>query len=460
MDNTDALHRDAESNPRAMSRYLDDRPAEGIFQVHRDVFVDPELFELEMAYVFGRTWNFLGFESQIPKLHDFITTYIARTPVLLTRGADNHVRAFFNVCRHKGTMLCSVEQGSAKVHVCPYHAWSYDSSGKNIHIKDREHGAYPASFDADDHDLKPLGRVATYKGLIFGSISPDVPALDDFLGDTKFFLDLAMDQGPHGMEPIPGRALYTFRGNWKLQLENGMDTYHLTTTHLTFLNIQSRRRAGQGNQAVRRSNLAGNLSVETSTFTFPYGHSVLTTENDEPEKRPVYAELDKLRARIGDTKAKWMTTRNYNATLFPNVNIAQNYALFLRIARPVSVDLTEMSLYCLGAIGESKAHRSWRLREFEDFFNASGLATPDDSAMYERCQTGLAAGATPWLQGTARGIGSIEPGANRLAKDIGVHPLESSLGTLKTGQEIMLHAPYREWARLMSAGVAGQGAYR
>jgi phenylpropionate dioxygenase-like ring-hydroxylating dioxygenase large terminal subunit len=454
-----ALPRRAGSHPATVHRYVDDRPDEGIFQVHRDAFVDPDLFELELAYVFGRTWNFLGFESQIPKPHDFITTYIARTPVLVTRGSDGQVRALFNVCRHKGAKLCGIEQGNAQVHVCPYHAWSYDSTGANVAIKDRVEGDYAASFVTDDHNLKPLGQVASYKGLIFGSISPDVPALEEFLGDTRFFIDLVMDQGPHGMEPIPGRALYSFRGNWKLQLENGMDTYHLTTTHRSFLNIQSDRWFGKGNQDIRKSNVAGNMSLKASTFTLPYGHGVLTLENTDPTIRPIYSESDQLRSRVGETKTKWTMERSFNAAVFPNLNFTQNYALILRVARPVSVDETEMTTYCLGAIGETKAQRALRLREFEDFFNASGLATPDDSLMYERVQDGLTASGPPWLQGYARGMRDLKPGGNDWTKEISVRPIENWTGILKAGPEVVLHEPYREWSRLIDAGLRGERAY-
>ncbi len=460
MNITQALPRGIGVDPQAMMRYIDDRPNDGIFQVHRDVFIDRDLFERELAYVFGRTWNFLGFESQIPKPHDFFTGHIARTPVLVTRGGDKQIRAFFNVCRHKGAMLCNVEQGMARVHVCPYHAWSYDSTGANVSIKDHAAGDYPKGFESEDHNLKPLGAVASYKGLVFGSISPDVPLLEDFLGDTKFFVDLVMDQGPHGMEPIPGRALYTFRGNWKLQLENGMDTYHLTTTHLSFLNIQSDRRRGGGNQEVRKSNVAGNMGIKTSTFTFPHGHGVLTLENEDPTIRPIYSQLDQLRARVGKTKADWTTARSFNATIFPNMNLSQNYALILRVARPISVDLTEMTSYCLGAIGESRAQRALRLREFEDFFNASGLATPDDSLMYERCQDGLTnAGGPPWLQGYARGMNELKPGGNDWTNEISARPLQNWMGTFKAGPEVMLHEPYREWQRLMDTGLRGERAY-
>jgi len=95
-------------------------------------------------------------------------------------------------------MLCRVESGNRKYHVCNYHGWAYDSGGKNIDIKDRKSACYSPAFDAEDHNLVPLARFANYKGLLFGSLSADVPPLKDYLGELKFFVDLRMEQGPRG----------------------------------------------------------------------------------------------------------------------------------------------------------------------------------------------------------------------------------------------------------------------
>src|SRR5215467_1545810 len=155
------LTRDPCMDLKDISLYVDDRPAEGVFRVHRDVYSDPQLFELEQKFIFERTWNFIALESQIAKPHDFVTGHVGRTPVLVTRDAKGHLAAFVNVCRHKGALLCASEEGNAKYHVCPYHGWAYDSSGKNVDVKDRKTGSYPAAFDAEDHDLVPLAKVAS-----------------------------------------------------------------------------------------------------------------------------------------------------------------------------------------------------------------------------------------------------------------------------------------------------------
>lgn len=443
---------------RDVASYVDDRPEDGVFRVHRDVFADPELFALEQKYIFERSWNFLALESQLARPNDFATAQIGRTPVLVTRDAQNRLHGFLNVCRHKGALLCAAEQGNSKYLVCPYHGWSYDPAGRNIDIKDRKAASYLPSFDRDSHDLLPLPQLASYKGLIFGSLSPDVPPLPEFLGDMRVFLDLAMDQGPDGMEFVPGRVAYTYNANWKLQLDNGVDPYHLTSTHLSFIQIQGRRRKGEGNLDARQFDWAKRASVQSGTFGFRYGHSVVWTDQPEVEKRPIYPAIDEIRARVGEVRAQWML-RARNIQVFPNMQIADAMSLMLRVFRPIAVDRTEMRSYCLAPIGEPKERRAWRLRQFEDFFNPTGLATPDDTVVYEDCQRGFGADGLAWLQGYARGMGAVEPGANEAARRLGIEPLTSTLGTFETGPETPFHEPYREWRRLMQAGLQGRPAY-
>src|SRR5258707_14148779 len=93
--------------------YVDDRPAEGVFRVHRDVYSDPKLFELEQKFIFDRTWNFITLESQIARTNDFVTGHTGRTPVLATHDAQARPGSLGNVCRHKGAMLFAAEAGHA-----------------------------------------------------------------------------------------------------------------------------------------------------------------------------------------------------------------------------------------------------------------------------------------------------------------------------------------------------------
>jgi hypothetical protein len=106
------------------------------------------------------------------------------------------------------------------------------------------------------------------------------------------------------------------------------------------------------------------------------------------------------------------------------------------------------------AVGEAEAAatRQWRLRQLEDFFSASGFASPDDTAVFEAGQQGFGAQTFEWLDGFSRGaaIASAEPNAQ--ARELGIKPALSVNGRFTLNQETQHRAPYREWARLMKAG--------
>lgn len=437
--------------------YLDDRPADGVFRIHRDVFSDPELFELEQRCIFERTWNFLAHESQLENPNDFYATVIGRVPVLVMRDAKGGIGAFLNACRHKGAMLTRFESGNRAIHVCPYHSWAYRSDGTNANIKDREAGHYAPGFDAESHDLAPIAKLASYRGLIFGSLSADVPPLEEFLGGMRFFIDLVVDQGDDGMELLPGRVAFVYEGNWKLQMDNGLDFYHLTSVHTSMMELMGRRAAGQGNQDAKEFNWQKRYSLEGGSFQFANGHAAVWQHQAEPAKRPIYPRIDEIARRVGRLRADWMLNVK-NTAFFPNMQIADGTTSLIRVARPLAVDRTEMRYWCFAPRNEAPEVRSWRLRQFEDFFNASGFASPDDSAVYEACQRGYAA-PLEWLQGYQRGIAAERPGANAEAEATGIAPLSSLNGVFNTAGEICFHPLYREWARLMESGLSGRRAY-
>ena len=451
-----------ESERSVLERFVDDRPGAGEFSVHPDIFTDPELFELEMRNIFERTWVFLGLVNQAPKPHDFFTTWAGRQPVVVMRDGKGKLGAFFNVCRHRGSTLCHTERGTARTHVCSYHGWVYDSAGKNLDIKDRKHGCYPEAFDRQDHNLVPLAKFAEYRGFLFGSIAADVPSLDEHLGDMQKFLDLLVDQSPHGLELIPGRSVYTFRGNWKLQVENCADIYHLSSAHRNFMSIVNRRASGDSKHKLKSALDIGALqrsSAPRGSYTFKYGHTAIVgSYNPSPEARPVFAQIEEVRARVGEAKAKWMLGAR-NITIYPNVQFTDNLALQMRIIRPLAVDRTEMRISCLAPIGESESTREYRLRQFEDFFNATGMATPDDTTIYDNCQIGYGARQVGRLQGYSRGMTALSDEPDEYSREMEIRPDTAVTGPFNIGDETVFHSGYREWLRLMSKGDS-QGDWR
>ena len=111
------------------AQYVEDRVSEGDFAVSRDIFRDPGIFELEMKHIFESTWVFVGMASQVPRPHDFLTTWIGRHPVIVSRDAKGQLHCLLNTCRHRGATVCHTRQGNARNHVCQYHGWVYDRAG-------------------------------------------------------------------------------------------------------------------------------------------------------------------------------------------------------------------------------------------------------------------------------------------------------------------------------------------
>jgi hypothetical protein len=105
----------------------------------------------------------------------------------------------------------------------------------------------PECFNKEgSHDLKKLARFANYKGFLFGSVNPDVPPLEDFLGEAGKIIDMIVNQSPEGLEVLRGSSTYTFDGNWKLQAENGADGYHVTAVHWNYAATTNRRKEEAG----------------------------------------------------------------------------------------------------------------------------------------------------------------------------------------------------------------------
>jgi phenylpropionate dioxygenase-like ring-hydroxylating dioxygenase large terminal subunit len=436
---------------------IDDRPDADVFELDRRIFTDAQVYELEMTRIFERTWVFVGLDAQIPQPHDFLTGYIGRQPILLMRDKDGAIGCFLNTCRHRGTIVCPFKQGQRKLHVCRYHGWTYDSAGRNVAMTELANGQYPADFAAKDHDLVRVARFDSYRGFLFASLSPDVPPLDEHLGDTRIFLDLILDQSPVGkVEFVPGCSVYTFDANWKLQFENGLDYYHFASTHSSYVDILRRRPPTAASSAglVAESESEPESEAEgQGSFNFNYGHAVnWSIKRTQLYGRPLAADsaaLARVRAKYGDTRAKWML-RQRNLTIFPNLQVIDILSAQVRTWRPLAADKTEMTSHCLAPVGESAEARRLRIRNYEDFFNATGLASSDDNVIYEFGQAGYGAAAAGRTQGYLRGIATKAGNRSEHAHELGLTDYDAAFGSLGFGGEVNFHSGYREWLRLMN----------
>ncbi len=445
-----------------LARLIDHRPAEGVFQVHRDAYRDPEVFALEMREIFEGGWVFVGLENQTPAPHDFRLVTLGRQPLLIMRDATGRLGAFFNTCRHKGAQVCVQASGNRPVHLCPYHGWSYASDGRNVAIKAREQAAYPAAFEADDHGLVPVPRFESYRGLLFASLRADVEPLLAHLGEARVFIDLVVDQSPQGIELLPGRVQYTYQGNWKLQLENTLDAYHLTSVHPSYFRLLDRRAQAPARTDVAAAVWQGaqgrQVEEQMGSFGFDQGHALVWTKTPI-ERHPLYPGREALAQRVGAVRADWMMrTRQFN--LFPNLQLASNAALQMRVIRPLAVGLTEITSHCVAPVGEEPAARRQRLRQYEDFFNPSGLATPDDTVIFEASQRGFEAGEVIWQQGMSRGSGAMREGPDEHARELGIAPRTAMSGPFSMADETVYQSMYLAWLRRLGGAPRAPEAAR
>jgi benzoate/toluate 1,2-dioxygenase alpha subunit len=435
---------------RDVQTYIVDNPQEGMFTVDRALFSDPELFELEMKYIFEGTWVYLAHESQVSRPHDFYTTSIGRQPVILTRNQAGEIGGFLNACPHRGATVCLVKRGNQKILTCPYHGWSFNTSGALVSVKDHPTGAYPESFERLDHGLARVPRLASYRGFLFGTLNPAVEELETHLGEARVFIDMIVDQAPQGWEVVKGSTDYTYAGNWKLQAENGVDGYHFDIVHRTFLGVIQRRMA-VGKDTVRALDVQqlGTSAIANGCYDLGNGHTLLWTDYPNPQDRPNYDRRGELGARFGEARTRWMMDRVRNLLIYPNIFFMDQTSTQLRIIHPLAVDKTRVSTCCIAPVGESAAARAHRLRQYEDFFNASGVGTPDDLAAFEACQQGYRGRLVRWQQGYMRGVQRMTLGADAEAQAIGVRPYSS---TNDFRDETIYHGQYRQWLKYMLQG--------
>src|SRR5271166_3927324 len=436
---------------------LEDDAEKGVYRVRRDIFTDPDLFELEMKHICEGNWIYLAHESQIPNNNDYFTTYMGRQPIFIARNRQGELNAFVNACSHRGAMLCRHKRGNKSTYTCPFHGWTFNNSGKLLKVKDPEGAAYPDTFNKNgSHDLTKVARFESYRGFLFGSLNPDVVPLKEHLGEAAKIIDMIVDQSPDGLEVLRGCSSYIYDGNWKLQTENGADGYHVSAVHWNYAATTGRRKESEQPDPVRAMS-AGEWAKQGGGFySFENGHLLLWTRWANPEDRPNFNRRAEYAERFGQARADWMIGNSRNLCLYPNVYLMDQFSSQIRTYRPLAVDKTEVTIYCIAPKGEAPEARSQRIRQYEDFFNASGMATPDDLEEFRACQMAMMGRAARWND-MCRGAKHWIEGPDAAAEPIGLKPLMSGVRTEDEGLFVVQHKYWQDAMRralLADAGTA------
>ena len=191
------------------------------FGMPRGFYHSTALYDAELASIWHQGWLFAGFAFEIPNAGDFLTLAVDAAPVLVIRGDDGAVRAFHNVCRHRGSQLCRTEAGHLRAIVCPYHSWTYSRHGELIAC----HGMHEG-VDKSALGLRPV-RAEVVAGMIYVSLAATPPSFD---GLRRRFEGAGAPQG-FDRARIAKSIDYAVEANWKLVWENNRECYHCTPRH-------------------------------------------------------------------------------------------------------------------------------------------------------------------------------------------------------------------------------------
>ena len=187
-------------------------------------YVDPRMAELERDQVFAHNWIAVGRTDQVAAPGEFFTVELAGEPLVVVRGADGALRAFYNVCRHHAAAVVTAAFGTAQHLRCPYHGWTYGLDGS---LKGAPEFAGVCNFDRAQNGLVPL-RAAVWEQFVFVTLSGSAPPLEAFLGDQSARAAPLAVTNLHFFE----RRSYTLRCNWKVYVDNYLDGgYHVPHLH-------------------------------------------------------------------------------------------------------------------------------------------------------------------------------------------------------------------------------------
>jgi phenylpropionate dioxygenase-like ring-hydroxylating dioxygenase large terminal subunit len=191
-----------------------------------DWYSSDEILRRERSLIFARSWQYGGRTEQVAAPGTFLATDAGGIPILVVRDADGMLRAFINVCRHRGAVLME-GCGTRETIQCHYHAWTYNLNGT---LRAAPRSAREPGFDKADWSLLPAS-VDTWGPFLFVNPSPDAEPLSDALGELPEILGRDLDLSAIEFH---SRVEFGANANWKIVVENFLECYHCATAHPDF----------------------------------------------------------------------------------------------------------------------------------------------------------------------------------------------------------------------------------
>jgi Rieske 2Fe-2S family protein len=196
---------------------------EGTQTLPQRYFISPEVFAEELEKIFARQWVLVGHQSEVTQAGDYFVRDVADESIIIVRDKNTEVRAFYNVCRHRGTRLCEEERGHAAAIQCPYHAWTYGLDGRLIGAP---HMDEVKGFKRAQYALRPV-HAGIWEGFIFVNLANQPLPLERWFAPLR--QKFSQWELPR-LRPAK-RVEYDVKANWKLMFENYSECYHCPGVH-------------------------------------------------------------------------------------------------------------------------------------------------------------------------------------------------------------------------------------
>jgi phenylpropionate dioxygenase-like ring-hydroxylating dioxygenase large terminal subunit len=350
------------------------------------VVTDPDLYELEIEKIFGRTWQFLAHESELKEPGSYVTRWMAHDPVLVVKTNSGKFKAYLNSCTHRGAHLCTADYGKKKTFTCPYHGWSYNLEGELIGIVAGDK-IYGEEMKKDEWGLRPIPRVEMYQGMIFGNLDPNAMSLEDYLGDMKWYLDMMMGRSDGGMEVRGVPQRWVAPANWKVTGENfAGDPYHVQTTHRSTVEMGISPKdplyAAYGHQVVLQHGHGINV-ITSATGKSPYTFQTMPESMWPMFRRNLTPEQADMLSRTTVFVGGIFPNLGFNSPVHGTEGNLHNYLNF-RVWRPLAPDKVEVWCWFMIDKAAPEEYKEEAYKGYIGSFGPSGTLEQDDTEIWSR----------------------------------------------------------------------------
>ncbi|MGE8318615.1 MAG: aromatic ring-hydroxylating dioxygenase subunit alpha [Comamonas sp.] len=376
--------------------------------VHRSVYTDPRIFDLEMERIYGKAWIYVGHESQVPGTGDYHTTRLGDQDVVMVRAADKQVHVLYNRCPHKGAKLVAEGEGCAgRFFRCPYHAWTFKLDGTHLSAPLRK-GLENTCYDPahPDFSMRRLARVESYRGFVFASQSADGPDLKAFLGGVISSIDNLCDRSPEGeVEVAAGSFRVMQHSNWKVFYENLHDSMHARITHESSFVAAREEAAAIGKMPFELLIMDGNgepyefwEKLELRAYHNGHGYMEGIFDPAAATRDPVSrAHAEALAQVHGEARAQEILGMNRHNTVIYGSGSPHTVFQQFRVIRPISVDRTMIEIQVFRLKGAPPEVFDRALTYANLINSPSSNVMPDDVEVYRRCQEGNRTRGGDWV---------------------------------------------------------------